>query len=129
MNEERQPTIYAKLMEVANAEPKRQLREFIEKRTTALTGDLATELSEQLRKAYQAGVVDGFQQGVASEHCDYCKDGKVILHAGSLDADDGYCELRSCSVCSDGRRLGRSDVPIVSESSPGPAGPHPVPSG
>lgn len=62
----RQPTLYAKLMEFRNDEPRRELYEFVEKRTRALTGDLAEELVEQLRKAYTAGVVDGFQQGIAA---------------------------------------------------------------
>lgn len=112
-----QPTIYARLMEFRLDAPRRELYEFVEKRVRALTGDLAEELVEQLRKAYQAGVSDGFQQGVAAESdCPGCKGSRVVVHAGSMDTDEGYCELRTCPTCSDGRRLGRSDQPIATES-------------
>lgn len=46
--------------------------------------------------------------------CHTCDNGRVVVYAGDLDRDDGYCELRWCPTCCDGTRLGRSDVPIVS---------------
>lgn len=47
--------------------------------------------------------------------CSTCDGGRVVVYAGDLDRDDGYCELRSCPSCGDGTRLGRSDVPIITE--------------
>lgn len=50
--------------------------------------------------------------------CKVCGDKGIVIYAGSVDRDDGYCELRECSSCGDGKRLGRSDVPIFSDYNP-----------
>lgn len=50
--------------------------------------------------------------------CPQCHGHRVTEYAGDLQRDDGYCELRRCSTCSTGERIGRSDRPIVTESAP-----------
>jgi hypothetical protein len=109
------PSLYAGLMQFALDEPRREIRKFVAKRTDALVGDMAEEFCEQLRLAYIAGVADGYRESKREPDCELCKGLRVMVHAGDLDRDDGYCELRTCSLCSDDRRLGRSDQPIVSE--------------
>lgn len=49
--------------------------------------------------------------------CSTCGNSRIVVYAGDLERDEGYCELRSCPTCSDGQRLGRSDVPILSDYS------------
>ncbi len=77
--------------------------------------------------AFVAGAATGLGVGIVlvllvyvwrePEVCRTCEGDRVVVYAGDLETDEGYCELRSCPSCSSGDRLGRSDVPIVSEAS------------
>ena len=49
----------------------------------------------------------------AELECPTCEDGRVVLHAGDVERDDGFCELKLCPTCRGGERIGRSDVPIA----------------
>lgn len=52
------------------------------------------------------------------DSCALCGGKGITIYAGDVDRDDGYCELRNCPECGDGKRIGRSDVPIVSDYNP-----------
>jgi hypothetical protein len=65
-----------------------------------------------------------FASGDRQPECPQCHGGKVVIYAGDLERDDGYCELKMCSTCDDGRRIGRSDVPIVTAPAPQRPGGH-----
>ena len=56
---------------------------------------------------------------MALDSCPTCRGARVTHYAGSMQRDEGYCELRRCPTCSDGERLGRSDLAICTEESSG----------
>lgn len=60
------PTIYAQLMDAATDMPRRELKKAVEGFLRGGLDGLVTHFEEQLRKAYMAGVADGFAQGVAT---------------------------------------------------------------
>lgn len=61
------PTIYASLLDKALLRPLPEWREAVERISAGYALSLADAGTEQLRKAYVAGVCDGFAQGVAAE--------------------------------------------------------------
>lgn len=60
----------------------------------------------------------GSQVKAVMRACRTCRGERVTIYAGGMQ-DDGYCELRRCSECSDGKRIGRSDIPAVTEATEG----------
>jgi hypothetical protein len=58
------PTIYARLMDLATDQPVHELTEELARQFRPLESSLADEFAEQLRRAYRAGVTDGFRQGL-----------------------------------------------------------------
>ena len=62
-----EPTIYARLLDDRLNEPRHNLRREIDSVARRALDTLAPYFEDQLRRAYMAGVSDGFAQGVAAE--------------------------------------------------------------
>ena len=57
-------TIYARLMDFATTEPERELRSEVQKATNGFTAKLTDQYAEAMRKAYAAGVADGYRDAL-----------------------------------------------------------------